>query len=54
MSVKKVKQTKSSLPKWATTVTPFSKALAMAIFVVVPILAFYFGRYYEHVMVLGY
>lgn len=38
---------RSNFPRWLITVTPFSKMLALAMFVVFPIIAFYFGRYYE-------
>jgi hypothetical protein len=31
------------LPKWATTVTPLSKYLAMALFILLPFIGFYFG-----------
>ncbi len=32
--------------KW-TTVTPLSKALALALYILLPILGFYLGRYYQ-------
>ena len=32
-----------TLPKWATTVTPFSKILALIIFITFPIIGFYLG-----------
>ncbi len=32
-----------SLPKWATTVTPLSKTLALILFITLPIIAFYLG-----------
>jgi hypothetical protein len=35
------------LPKWATTVTPLSKTLALIIFITFPILGFCFGRKYQ-------
>lgn len=35
------------LPKWLTTVTPFSKTLALIIFITFPIFGFYLGRFYE-------
>lgn len=38
---------KSSLPKSLTTVTPFSKAVALSMFVLFPIIAFHIGRFYE-------
>jgi hypothetical protein len=34
---------KNVLPKWAATVTPFSKYLAMALFILFPFVGFYFG-----------
>jgi len=34
---------KNVLPKWATTVTPFSKYLAMTLFILFPFVGFYFG-----------
>lgn len=38
---------KTKLPKSLTTVTPFSKFLALSLFIVVPICAFYLGIYHE-------
>jgi hypothetical protein len=35
------------LPKSWTTVTPFSKALALALFVLLPVFAFHLGKMYE-------
>lgn len=35
------------LPKSLTTVTPFSKYLALSVLVIFPILAFFLGRVYE-------
>lgn len=35
------------LPKYMTTITPFSKMLALSMLVIFPILSFYFGRVYE-------
>ncbi len=35
------------LPKSFTTVTPFSKFLALSMFIVFPILAFWLGKYYQ-------
>ena len=32
-----------TLPKWATTVTPLSKTIALTLFIALPIVAFYFG-----------
>lgn len=34
-------------PKSLTTVTPFSKLLALSMFIIIPILAFFYGIYYE-------
>jgi len=34
---------KKALPKWATTVTPFSKYLAMVLFILFPFIGFYLG-----------
>jgi len=36
-----------TLPKWATTVTPLSKILALIIFITFPILGFIFGMKYQ-------
>ena len=38
---------RKKLPTWATTVTPFSKILALSMFILLPILAFFYGRYYQ-------
>jgi hypothetical protein len=38
---------KKGLPTWATTVTPFSKLLALSMLIVFPILGFYYGMYYQ-------
>lgn len=38
------------LPKSWTTVTPFSKNLALFIFILFPILAFCFGRYVQRII----
>ena len=35
------------LPQWATTVTPFSKALVLFIFITFPIIGFYLGMQYQ-------
>ena len=35
------------LPSWLTTVTPFSKALAMIVFIILPFLGFYLGMQYQ-------
>lgn len=37
----------NKLPKWLTTVTPFSKALAMILFIAFPFLGFYLGMKYQ-------
>src|SRR5260370_26482965 len=34
---------KKALPNWATTVTPLSKYLALALFILLPFIGFYFG-----------
>jgi len=39
-----------ALPKWATTVTPLSKTLALIIFITFPILGFFLGMQYERAM----
>lgn len=38
------------LPKSFTTVTPFSKMLALSLFIILPICAFFFGKYYQQVI----
>lgn len=38
---------KKRLPKWATTVTPFSKFLALSMLIIFPIIGFYLGKYYQ-------
>lgn len=35
------------LPKFLTTVTPFSKLMALSLFVTLPVLAFYYGMAYQ-------
>lgn len=35
------------LPKWLTSVTPFSKALALSMFIIFPIVGFYLGMIYQ-------
>ena len=35
------------LPRWLTTVTPLSKKIALLLFIVMPIAAFHYGRYYQ-------
>ena len=37
----------NKLPKWLTTVTPFSKALAMILFIALPFVGFYLGAQYQ-------
>jgi len=39
--------TKKKNYAWATTVTPLSKTLALFMFILLPILGFYYGRYYQ-------
>jgi hypothetical protein len=36
--------------KWATTVTPFSKMLALSMLIVFPVLGFFYGMYYQKQM----
>ena len=36
-----------TLPKWATTVTPLSRTIALALFILLPIVSFYFGMQYQ-------
>lgn len=38
------------LSKTFTTVTPLSKSIALAMFVLLPILGFLFGMYYQHLI----
>jgi len=38
---------KKQLPQWLTTVTPFSKALAMFLFIILPFLGFFLGINYQ-------
>jgi len=38
------------LPKWAVTVTPLSKALALIIFISFPIIAFLLGMQYQNLL----
>lgn len=38
---------KSNFVAFLTTITPFSRGLAFLLFIILPILAFYLGRYYE-------
>ncbi len=35
-------------PKYLTTVTPLSKTIALAMFIIFPICAFFLGGYYQH------
>ena len=37
----------NKLPKWLTTITPFSKYLAMSLFIVLPFVGFYLGMQYQ-------
>lgn len=39
-----------ALPKWATTVTPLSKALALLIFITFPVFGFILGMQYQKVV----
>jgi hypothetical protein len=40
------------LPKWLTTVTPLSKALAMILFIALPFIGFYLGmKYQQQIMI---
>lgn len=36
-----------SLPRWATTITPFSKLVAFILFITLPLLTFYLGLSYQ-------
>src|SRR5579859_7291054 len=38
---------KKKLPAWATTVTPFSRILALLMLIIFPILGFYYGLSYQ-------
>src|ERR1035437_3947931 len=40
-------ETKNKLPEWFITVTPFSKALAMILFILLPFVGFYIGMNYQ-------
>jgi len=37
----------SKLPKFLTTITPFSKAVALSMYIIFPLLGFYFGFWYQ-------
>lgn len=37
----------SKFPKWLTTITPFSKALAISMFIIFPIVGFYLGYKFQ-------
>jgi hypothetical protein len=41
------------LPTWLTTVTPFSKALAMFLFILFPFVGFYLGMKYQQIVPLN-
>ena len=41
------------LPKWATTVTPLSKTLALIIFITFPIVGFFLGVRYQQIVDLS-
>ncbi len=43
----------SKLPKWLTTVTPISKALAMILFIGLPFAGFYLGMKYQEKTIVG-
>jgi len=43
-----------TLPKWATTVTPFSKTLALIIFTTFPIISFILGMQYQKLLTQTY
>lgn len=43
----------NKLPKWLTTVTPFSKYLAMLLFIILPIAGFYLGMQYQDKITLN-
>ncbi len=38
---------KTKLPAWATTVTPLSRTIALLMFILLPVAAFYYGMYYQ-------
>jgi hypothetical protein len=42
------------LPKSFTTITPLSKAIALSMFIIFPVLAFCFGMYCQQLLDLGY
>ena len=42
-----VSEKTNKFPKWLTTVTPFSKALAMILFIILPFVGFYLGMQYQ-------
>lgn len=39
-----------TFPKWSTTVTPFSKATALIVFITFPILGFLLGLYFQSII----
>jgi len=41
---------KNKLPKWLATVTPFSKLLAMSLFILFPFIGFYLGMQYQKIL----
>lgn len=45
---------KNKWKKFFTTVTPFSRVLALCLFIIVPIFAFYLGIYYQKTTHQGY
>jgi len=38
---------RKELPTWATTVTPVSKTIALLMLIILPVLGFFYGRYYQ-------
>ncbi len=49
-SKKTLRAAKAALPNWMTEVTPFSKALAMTVFIFLPFVSFWFGMRFQHQM----
>jgi len=39
-----------ALPKWAITVTPFSRRLALLLFIALPIFGFYLGTQFQQIV----
>jgi hypothetical protein len=44
---------KSSFPKQLTTVTPFSKTIAIILFILLPFIGFYIGMQYQRTLDLA-